>query len=436
MASRAQSGQQIRPPTLGPPPPPRVPRPERWTLGNGLRVLAVPRAGMPQVAIKLLIPAGASADPAPYPGAAALVGELLLEGTERFSAGELHARLDGLGAAVSAQAGHDLIEVEALFLSETLAEALPLLGELVTRPVFPLEELERVRAETLDGLLARLDEPGNVADDRTLLELFGSEHPYGRHSSGTPEGVAAVPREELLALHAARYRPGGSSLVVAGEFEPAELRARVEEVFGAWQGAAAALDPSPLPSTPPHAGERVVVGWEGGVQAEIRVAGIGLARRAPDWIAAAVANYILGGSTITGRLGANLREEKGWTYGVRSSFSANRQPGAWVAEAAVETEVSDAAVEEMLREIERMRHEPVDAEELGRAKDALILSLPRAFETPARIVNRFATLEAFVLPPDYWERFPERVETVSADDVLRIARDCFDPARLVRVVVR
>ncbi|HEU0053789.1 MAG TPA: insulinase family protein, partial [Longimicrobium sp.] len=170
----------IAAPTLGSPPAPRVPVPERYALANGLRVVAAPRAGIPQVVLRLILPAGSSSDPAEYPGAAALVGHLLTEGTAAFTADALNARLDLLGAAVHPYVGHDFAEIEILLLSETLAEGVSLLAEIVTRPTFPEAETERVRAESLDALVARLDEPANVADDRAMLEVFGEGHPYGR----------------------------------------------------------------------------------------------------------------------------------------------------------------------------------------------------------------------------------------------------------------
>jgi zinc protease len=422
-------------PTLGPPPLPRLPAPERWTLANGLRVVAIRRAGLPQVVLRLVAPAGSAADPPEHPGTASLVGSLLTEGTRTLTADELNARIDGLGAAVEVSVGHDFAEIEAVLLSETLAEGVALLAEIATRPSFPEAETERVRAEALDALVARLDEPANVADDRAALEVFGADHPYGRPSFGTAEGIGAVPREALARLHAERYRPGGSFLVVAGEFDAAELRGALDSAFGAWAGEAAPLVYPAEPPVPAEAGRVLFARWEEAAQSEIRVGGGGLHRRSPDWVAGAVANYILGGSTITGRLGANLREDKGWTYGVRSAFSAGLAPGGWMVETAVDVEVAPDAVREIEGELRRMTEEPVADGELRRAKDALILSLPRAFETPAGLAARYAALEAYGLPRDYWERNPAEVEAVTADDVLRIARRCFDPARVVRVVV-
>jgi zinc protease len=362
------------------------------------------------------------------------VGHLLTEGTETTSADELHARLDLLGAAIHPSVGHDFTELEVVLLSETLAEGVALLAEIVTRPTFPPDQTERIRAESLDALIARLDEPANVADDRALREAFG-DHPYGTPSFGTTEGIRDVPREALAAFHAAHYRPAGALVVAAGEFDPAELREALELGFAGWTGAAEPVVYPPAPARPANAGRLVAHPWEDAEQSEIRVIGVGMARRDPDWIRGGVANFLLGGSTITGRLGANLREEKGWTYGVRSAFSAGMQPSGWLVETAVDAGVTADAVAETLREMRRLMDEPVGEAELRRAKDALMLSLPRLFETPTSVAGRLSTLEAYDLPRDWWDHYPAAVEAVTADDVQAMAREHFDPERVVRVVV-
>lgn len=422
-------------PVPGSPPPPRVPVPIRWELSNGLRVVAIPHGRLPQLSMRLIVPAGSAADPPERPGTAALAGSLLTEGTARRSAEELNERLDWLGASIDAQVGHDFAEVDLVTLSDTIPVALEILAEVLLQPSFPERETERARAETLDSLLARLDEPANVADDTAAESVFGPDHPYGRLTSGTAEAVAAIRREELAGFHAARYRPGGSVLVVAGDFEPEVLAPMLESALSGWTGTAPAAAPFADRDRPVNAGERLIVDWPDASQGEIRFAGLGMRRSSPDWVPAAVANYLLGGSTITGRLGANLREDKGWTYGVRSGFAAALNRGGWVVETAVGVEVVDAAVAEITAEIERFAAEPVTPEELVRAKQALILSLPRAFETAGRIITRFATQETYGLEQDYWERFPALVDAVTAEDVLRIARTYFPLDLLVRVAV-
>jgi zinc protease len=420
-------------PIPGTPPKPRVPTGTRWALSTGVQVLSVQRSALPQLALKLIVPTGSVADPAEQRGLAALTGSLLLEGTASTSAEALNARLDALGASLSVHTGHDFLQVELLLLSETMEAGIEILGDVVSRPAFPERELERHRAEMLDALEARLDEPANIADDVASVELFGEQHPYGYLSTGTPEGLAGIDRDDVLDFYARYIRPGGAVLILAGAFDETALRLCLERSLAEWQGITATPVRSPLRG--PAAAKRTAVPWDGASQAEIRVASLGLARSSPDWIAASVANYLLGGSTITGRLGLNLREDKGWTYGVRSAFSAGVQPAGWTIDTAVEREVADDALGEILDEIRRLAQHGVSAEELSRAKEAMILSLPRAFETPAKIVSRLATQEAFGLGERYWQEFAARVESVTEEDVLRIAREHFDTDTLVQVLV-
>ena len=428
------SGAAVLPlPTPGGAVPLRVPTPERWSLENGLKVISVPWTTLPQVGLRILFPAGSVGDPPGLQGTASFVGAMLTEGTRSLTAEELNARLDGLGASLGVQVGHDFAEVDLFVLAETLPEAVRLLADVVRSPSFPEAETERVRAETLDSLEARDDEPANVADDALAIGLYGADHPYGLPAVGIPDGVEAVTREALRDFHSRHYRPDGAVLLVAGDFDAETLRSVLADAFGDWSGTAASLEYPPSPAE--SRSETLTVAWPDAAQGEIRFGALGMPRLSPDWIPAAVANYLLGGSTITGRLGANLREDKGWTYGIRSGFSAAVQPGGWVIETAVDGEVVERACEEILKELDRLLNEPLPEDELARARDALILSLPRAFETPGRIIGRFAALAAFGLPLDYWERFPEAVAAVTADDVQRVARTYFHPDALRRVIV-
>ncbi|HEX6926534.1 MAG TPA: pitrilysin family protein [Longimicrobiaceae bacterium] len=422
-------------PVPGRPPRPRPPAAERQTLDNGLRVVTVTRATVPQIAIRLVLPAGSAADPQGHEGLASLTGGLLLEGTEALSAYELHRRLDWLGASLTVQVGHDFAEVDLLLLKETLPEGIDLLADILVHAAFPERELSRLRGETVELLEARRDEPANVADDALAEALFGGAHPYGLLPQGTIESVSGLERDLVVDFHRRHYRPQGAVLIAAGDLESADFVRLLDVRLGGWNGGTAHPEYPAAPERPASGESRISIPWEDATQSEIRVGGIGLPRNSSDWVTAALGNYLLGGSTITGRLGANLREDKGWTYGVRSGFSASVQPGAWVIETAVDDDVTDAAIDEIAAELTRFLEEPVPEEELRRGKDALILSLPRAFETPGRIVARLATVEAFGLPEDYWSTFPERVEAVTPEELRRVARTLFDPARLVTVSV-
>lgn len=423
------------PPLPGSPPAFNMPGARRETLSCGLDVVLVPAGVLPQLSIRIGLLAGAAADPPGKAGAAAMTAAMLTEGTTSLSAGELNRRLDEAGASISASASHDFAIVDVDLLAETAGEILPLAAGVLLEPAFPLAEFERVRAETLDGFLARQDEPANLADDTLARLVFGPEHPYGRLAEGTAGEVAALDRDDLVLMHQTRYGSSGSFLIAAGLFDPDWLLDLFEQLLRGWGPAAG--PPGYPPPDPPAAvsSDPLRLRWPGASQAEIRVGGLGITRDSADWIPAGVMNYILGGSTITGRLGANLREDKGWSYGARSSFASAKDRGGWVAEAAVDGAVAEAALEEMQGEIARIGTDGITRKELRRAKDNIILSLPRAFATPQRIVQRFGTLPAYGLPADYWAHFAARVEAVTEGEVLRVARELLAEQGLAAVVV-
>ena len=420
------------PPAPGTPPRTEIPPALRWRARSGLRVVAIPSPALPVVSVRLVLPsAGASADPAGAPGTASLVTALIGEGTQEHDPDALNEIIDALGVALEAHASHDVAEVSLSSLPEVLDEALPLLAEVARSPSFPDDQVDRARGEVLDALEARSDDPGTVADDTAAASVFGPDHPYGRPVDGTREGVADLTPSDLRDFHAARYRPEGAVLLVAGPIEEFALRPLVDRAFAEWSGS---MPPPAAPKCGKVSGREVRREWDGG-QAEIRLATAGIPRTSERWITAAVTNYLLGGSTITGRLGANLREEKGWTYGAGSALNPARGAGIWMAATAVEATVANEAVRVMLEEVRRLGSEPVTAYELRTAQDALVLSLARAFETVEARTARFASIDVFGLEEDYWERLTHRVRAVSAADVREMARTLLDPDRLIRVVV-
>ena len=312
--------------------------------------------------------------------------------------------------------GHDFTEIEAVLLSETLAEGVALLAEIVTRPVFPPDQTERIRAESLDALIARQDEPANVADDRALLEAFGA-HPYGTQPFGTAEGIRGVPREALAAFHAAHYRPAGALVVAAGEFDPAELREALERGFAGWTGAAEPVAYPPVPTRPANAGRLVAHPWDDAEQSEIRIIGPGMARRDPDWIRAGVANFLLGGSTITADWGEPARGRDGRTACAQPSPRVHRR---MLSRRRGRRRTATRCEKIGARELADGRS--VAVAELRRAREALMLSLrasrdPTAWRPPSALEATTAREWGTATPPP---------SSRHHGDVQRMARRNFD----------
>lgn len=411
------------------PSPPRV-RVER--LPNGLR-LAVAARPAAQVVLRLAWPWGSAADPPTAYGAAHLLIRMLGEGTASYPDEAFLAAVDDAGLAWHPRVAHEAAWIDVVALPETWSIALDLLAEAVRRPTFPMEALDRLRSETLEELRARADDPAHVADDR-LAELAFGAHPYGRLPQGRPDHLERIDRGVLQRMHARYVRPGGAVLVVAGEVDRGEVEAVVRRLFRTWIGSTPQPTPPPLPRVPVAAGTHHVLPWPDATQAEIRLLRFGWAYGRPGWAAALVANHILGGNTITGRLGARLREELGWTYGVRSWLQSWRVGGVWAVEAAIEGGHGRDAVRESLEQARRLAAEGPRGEELDAAREAVTVGLLRGFETPAQLVSRWTIPLLYGLPDDWWRRVVRRIRRVDAASVRR-AVAAWRPERVVCVQV-
>ena len=422
-----------RRPDAGPQTVLRLPDFERTTLPNGLRVWVAPRQGLPEVAVSLVVDAGAAASVAEQSGIASLTGQLLTEGAAGRTAQEMARWLDRLGAGFSVSVGHDVAVMSLHVLSEVLDDALDYLAAAVTAPAFEPAEVDRVRQERLDEIKRRRDDSAELANEVLIRGLFGA-HAYGRPPRGTIAGVSSLDAEAVRGYYGLRYSPDGATLIVVGDVEGVDLTAQIAERVLDWQGDPGGAPVPEPPDTPDAAGRVLLVDRPHARQSEIRLGTIGLARGAEDEFDVMVANAILGG-LFNSRINMNLREDKGWTYGARTSFAFRRQPGPFVARAAVETGVTRRALDEIFGEIERMLTDPPSEMELQLARNALTLSLPRQFETASQIAGKISQNATYDLPEDYWLSYSDRVEAVDADRVRRVIERYLAPERLVLVAV-
>ncbi len=387
---------------------------------------------VPEVSLRLAVEAGAGAEPGTQGGVAELTARLLTEGAGERDAYGVATWLDRLGAGFHAAVSYDAAILSMHFLSEVTEEVLAFLATVVRHPRFDDEEVERVRAERLDEIEREQDEPATVADHRLIEAVYGN-HLYGRPAAGKRETVERLGPEEVRAFHGTRYGPRDAFLVACGDVFPMELRESLERRLGDWTDGAGRQEGPPIPK-PRASGGVVLVDRPGSPQAEVRVGAPGAAYGAPDQFAIIVANAVLGG-LFNSRLNMNLREEKGWTYGARSLFRFRRGAGPFVARTAVETPVTAATFQEILGELRGLAARPPSDEELRLAKNALTLSLPLQFETNGQVVRRVSKQLLYGLPEDYWERYRERVEAVSREEVAAAAERYMDPERMEMVTV-
>ena len=307
-----------------------------------------------------------------------------------------------------------------------------MLADVVRHPAFPVAEVERQRASRLGELMQQRDEPEVVAALAGAGALYGPRHPYGYGQLGTEPAIRAVTREDVQAFWRRHYVPGNAALVVSGDIARGELKALAEARFLGWKG-----DEAPLvkPGAPAPTRARVVlVDQPGAGQTALRLTTLGAERKTALYPALEVMNAAFGG-LFTSRINQNLREDKGYTYGVYSGFRYDRTPGPFVIAGSVRANVTGASVAELLREAQAMVDKPLGQDELLGARNAELLSLPNRFETNSDIGASLAETFVFDLPLDYYSALPARLAAVTAADVQAAARRYLDPRHLVVVAV-
>jgi predicted Zn-dependent peptidase len=425
-----QEPDRSAPPELGPPPALELPAIQRLQLSNGTPVLLLEKHNVPLAQINLVVRAGSALDSQGAAGTASMTADMMDEGAAGRNALELADEIDFLGARISVFSGTHNTTLALHTPVSRLDAALGLMADVALRPDFPEEELERKRLERLTQLVQARDEPRAIAAALFDRTLYGEEHPYGR----TPDeaSLRAMRAADLRDFHRTYFRPNNAFFVVVGDVTMGEIKPKLEALFGSWESGQ-----QPVPSWPKveQVGQREVflVDKPGAAQSEIRIGRIGVPRLTEDYYAIVVMNTILGGS-FASRLNQNLREEHGYTYGARSFFSFRPLPGPFQAGAAVQTAVTDKALVEFMKELRGIL-EPVNEDELNRAKNFVALRFPSRFQTVSGIAGQLAELELYDLPDGYFNEYVRRLLAVTREDVQRVAREYLDPERLSIVVV-
>ncbi|MCK6529466.1 insulinase family protein [Myxococcota bacterium] len=389
-------------------PPPLLPKPTAYAPPvpkviaiEGLpEVWLVERHGLPLVGVVIVVPAGSSADPKGKGGLAALTAEMMQQGAGSRGALDLSRATESLGAKVQVSAGFDGSTASLAVIKGNLLPALDILADVVARPRFEGTEWKRIQPLWLGDLRSRAFEPRDVAHVASLAALFGPDHPYGHAVQGSVDSVQRLKLEDVKGFHRKAWRPDRAVMVVVGDVTEDEVRAALPPIFARWK--APEGDPGAPVTPPPPTGpwpRLVVVDRPGSPQTMLRVVWPGPAASDPVQDALALVNVPLGGS-FTSRLNQNLREDKGYTYGARSSVPFTRGPGAFAAAASVQTEVTGAALTEMLKELAGISASGPTAEEIAKARSSLRNEDVETYEGVFTAANRLAGLALLGLPPD------------------------------------
>lgn len=419
-------------PSPGAPRPFAFPAVEKSELPSGVRLWTAKHDAVPVVALLLLVRSGSAADPPGAPGLAAMTADMLDEGSGTRSAIEMHEALARIGAQFDTDVGADAIALSLSTLSRFTERGLALLGDIAARPALTEPDFDRVRQLRLHRLAQLRDVPGAVAE-RTFTRLLYGDHPYGHTSAGSEEALAKATIDDVRGFHQSELRADRATLIAVGDLSHAALERFAADAFAGWAGTRPDASRNiPPPPTPPRLN---LVPRAGAPQSELRIGHIGVARSTPDYHAIVAMNMVLGGQFVS-RVNMNLRQDKGFTYGARTSFDFRRMPGPFSLQVSVGSEVTGRALEESMRELAEIRGaRPVTRDELELGVAALTRGYAKNFETAEQISRAMAQLALYDLPDDYFARFVPAIERVTTDDVARVAKACIDPDRLVTLIV-
>jgi zinc protease len=411
----------------------KLPHPQEATLANGLRVMVLEDRRLPRVSFQVIMRgAGGYYDPAAQIGLSGITAQMMREGTTTQSSQAISQALETMAANLNVFSGasSSAATLQGSALSENLPRLFELAADVLLNPSFPADEWERLKTRTRAGLIQQRTQPQFLAQERFSKVVYG-DHPAGRVSA-TPETLDAITREAMIECHRARFVPDHALIAFAGDITLAAARTLVESKLGAWKKAGIAKPPVTEPGAA-GAAKGYMVARPSSVQTTFVVGAQSMARTDPDYIPLTVANRVLGGTM--GRLFRHLREEKGYTYGVGSGFSALAHRGQWSASTSVRTEVTEPALTDLLADIEGMRTAAVPEKELNDHKRAIVAGFALSLESPEQLLDYYVQSWTYGLPADYWDRYPARVSAVTAAQVQAAASKYWDPARLQIVAV-
>ena len=401
------------------------------TLANGMQLVTVSHHEQPAVSVRLLVRAGAVHNPAGKPGLAAIAAALLDQGTTTKSAAQIADQIDYIGGALGTGSGNDQTFINAVVMKDSFGLAMELIGDVVRNPVFAQEEIERQKQQALSSIQVSRTDAGYVAGSVFDRLVFGF-HPYGLPNNGTAESIARITREDLQAFHKTWFVPNNMLLAVVGDVTREEAKAAAERVFGAWPRVA--LPELTLPEPPPPTRRVVVVDMPDAVQTEVRVGQIGIPRKHADYLPMDLAIRILGGEGAN-RLHRVLRSERGLTYGAEASFDTSKLSGSFVAETNTKTSTTGEALKLIIEEYTKIQRDRVGERELGDAQAYLAGAFPLTIEVPDAIATQVVYTLFHELPLTDVGTFAQRVQSVTPDDIQRVAKQYIHPDRLSIVLV-
>jgi zinc protease len=398
----------------------------RHVLPNGIVILVRPNPDSLSVVINGYLNAGAINDPDDKLGLAGFTALSLMRGTTQHDFQQIYDALESNGASLGLDGGTHTVGFYGHALAEDLDLLTRTLSEALRQPVFPPDQVERLRNQLLTGLAIRAQDTTEVAS-LAFDELVYSGHPYSRPEDGDPETVRSITREDLVSFHARYLGPKGMVISIVGGVDPRESLDSVMRFLGDWENP----DQPPPPELPPVKPLTGIITRRvhipGKTEADIIMGIAGPPRRAPGFMAASVGNNILGQFGMFGRIGESVRERAGLAYHASSSLSGGVGPGPWIFIAGVNPTNIDKTISLIRQEITRFISEPVTDEELADSQANYVGRLPLSLESNGGVASALINLERYELGLDYYLRYPDLIRAVTPAEILEVARHYLNP---------
>ena len=401
----------------------------RRQLDNGLVVLSRANFNSPSVVVSGYLSVGGLSDPETKLGLAEFTAQSLLRGTQRYAFQELYNALESVGASLGFGGGTHTTSFGGTALVEDLDLLLDILSQAILQPVFPVEQVERLRAQFLTSLAIRAQDTARMAS-MAFDRLVYAGHPYSRPEDGFPETIQAIGWPDLLDFHRLGYGPRGTVIALVGAIEPQQAVEKIDRILGGWRNPDQIAVPV-LPPLQPLTGvitDSVTI--SGKSQADLVIGAAGPNRKADDYLAASLGNNILGQFGLMGRIGEVLREKAGLAYYADSNLGGGVGPGPWTISAGIDPVNSERAIDLIRSEIRRFTEQPVTADELADSSAHYVGRLPLSLESNAGVASALLALERYDLGLEYYQRYPGLVQSVTREDILAAARHYLDPDRL------
>ncbi len=413
-----------------------LPGPENITrkvLPNGITFLTRSNFNSPTVSIKGYLHSGSIFDPDEKLGLSYLTANCLMTGTSHHDFQTLYQEIESVGAQVGISSGTLTASFKAHCLSEDLRLILGLVSECLCAPTFPEKEFNRQKTQMLTALAIRAQ---NTSSMSALLfdQIIYAGHPYERPEEGYPETIRAIQREDLMSFYRRTYGPKGMVVVIVGAVEPEEALSAVEDAFSGWSNPDQDQIPEIPQAHPIQSPKMKTLNIPGKTQADIVMGSLAPERLSPDYYPLRLGNNILGEFGMMGRLGKAVREEAGLAYYAYSSLSVSKGPGAWEMIAGVNPRNIDQTIALMISEINNFVRTPVTEEELRDTKSNFLGRMPLLLESNSGVAISLMNMEHFDLGMNYFLEYPQKIQAVTAEDILQSSRKYLDPDRLATAI--